>query len=159
MTLSHFVTSFLLATYGFDVFNFLIDASDPKAILPLSRMRHGFFCTLMAAGLLAILFVGGWIAAVFFQVFLLFAVTFLGNFADAEGQLSLWIWIPSACVGLLVWLVVVVLPALWAILGFIGALIGVASSIRPSIAEFPPVILLANAAARLAVWVGLRFRR
>lgn len=136
------------------MFNFLIDASDPEAILPFGRIRHGLFCALMAVGLLAVLFVGGWIATTFFQIFLFLAVKFLGSFADADGQVSFWIWIPSACAAVVVWIVVVALPALWAMLGLVGALLGLASSIRPSLAAAPAVILLANAAARLAMWVA-----
>jgi len=139
--------------------NLLIDVADPKAILPLVRIRHGLISTIMAAGLLVILFIGGWIATTFFKVFLLFTVTFLGQFANAEGELSAWIWIPSACLALLVWLAVVAHPAIWAILGLVGALLGAASAVRPSIAAIPTVILLANAAAKLVMWTGLHFRK
>lgn len=141
------------------MFNFLIDASDPKAILPFGRLRHGLICTFMAAGLLAVLLIGGWIATTFFKLFLLFAVTLLGNFVDADGHVSGWIWIPCACFALMVWLVVVALPALWALFSFVGALLGVGSAIRPSLAAVPAVVLLANAAAKLAMWFGLRFRK
>lgn len=141
------------------VFNFLLDTSDPKASLPRGRLGHGLFCTFMAAGLSAVLVIGGWIATVFFQGLLLFAVTLLGGFADADGQLSAWVWIPTAGILLAVWLVVVALPALWAMLGFMGALLGVASAVRPSLAEKPSVITIANSAAKLAIWAGRLFAR
>ena len=111
----------------------------------------------MAAVLLAVLSVGGWITTIVFQVLLSFAVTLLGNFADAEGQVSAWVWVPSACVVILIWLTLVVLPALWAVLSFVGSLLGIVSAIRPSIAAAPQAVLFADAAARLAMWIGFGF--
>ncbi|MEM6596409.1 MAG: hypothetical protein AAF672_16595 [Pseudomonadota bacterium] len=148
-----------MADYEVVVFNFLLDTSDPKSQSPRGRLLHGLFCLIMATGSLAFIVIGGWIATVFFRGVLLFSVTLLGGFADADGQLSAWVWIPTAGILLAVWLIVVALPVLWAMLCLVGACFGVASAVRPSLAEKPTVIAIANAAADFAIWVGRWFTR
>lgn len=134
------------------MFNFLIDATDTKSRTRQGRIRHGLFCTVMAVGLILVSFVGGWIATAFFKGVLLLTLSLVGGFADAEGHVRAWIWVPIACAVFLLWVVFVVLPAFWAALNAVAAVLGIATAIRPQCAASPAVIWLANAAATLAKW-------
>lgn len=106
----------------------------------------------MAAFCLLILVVGGVIGTLIFQMAVAMSFEIASGYIAPDQAIPPLVWVPVLVAFAALWYMLVGGPTIWLSLGFLGALLGLASAIAPPLARAPAVIRTATGMARLARW-------
>ncbi|MBM7066641.1 hypothetical protein [Actibacterium sp. 188UL27-1] len=140
------------------LFSFLIDPDDPTQTSIFGRLRHLILCSMLILFLLGLIYVGGVISMLFFQLSLSYLIIFLTDMIGTDQQVGPLIWVPASVLLGIVWYFLVAAPVVWAALNILGAKIGICSVLHKPLARSPGVVLMADRLAKWAMWSFFQFR-